>query len=93
MTPSSYMGAPLSIRLDERTRRTLARLAQQRRRSQSEVVREAIDVFVAQTPATLRPYDAWREVIGLADSGIGNLSEQTGAKFRDVLIARTRTGR
>jgi len=93
MTLSSYMNAPLSIRVDQRTRRSLARLARQSRRSQSAVVREAIDAFVAKAPAVLRPYDAWREVLGSADSGIGNLSEQTGAKFRDALIARKSAAR
>ncbi len=84
------MAAPMSIRLDDETRRTIARLARARRRSQSEVVREAIDALLERAPAARRPWDSWREVVGIARSSSGTLSEHTGRKFAELLAARKR---
>jgi predicted transcriptional regulator len=49
------MGRMLSVRVSDRTRREVARLARASRRTESAVVREAIEEYVARTPA-LRPY-------------------------------------
>ena len=83
----------MSIRLDEKTRRTIVRLARDRRESRSEVIRDAIGALLERTPAAGRPYEAWREVIGITRSKAGNLSERTGAMFRTLLEARARGGR
>ena len=97
MTPSSYresrMAAPMSIRLDDQTRRIIARLARARRRSQSEVIREAIDLLLERAPAARRPWDGWRDVIGIARSPSRNLSEHTGRRFAELLAARRRPRR
>ena len=87
------MSAPMSIRLDQKTRRTIVRLARDRRESQSAVIRDAIAALLERTPAAGRPYEAWRGVIGITRSKAGNLSEHTGARFRALLEARTRRGR
>jgi len=77
----------ISVRVSERTRREVARLARASRRTESAVVREAIEDYVERTPA-LRPYEAFRDVIGMVEGGPTNLSERTGEKFRALLLAR-----
>jgi len=83
----------MSIRLDDQTRRTIVRLARARRRSQSEVVREAIDALLERSPAARRPWDGWRDVVGIARSTSGTLSEHTGRKFAALLATRRRRRR
>lgn len=77
----------MSIRLSDKTRRTVARLAKTRRRSQSAVVREAIEAYVDRAAAEVRPYDAWKDVIGIVKGAPPDLSERTGEKFTALLIA------
>ena len=93
MTDLYYMAAPMSIRLDERTRRTIARLARARRRSQSELIREALDALVERAPAAHRPFVVWREANGMAASGVGTLSQETGRQFTTLLARRRRPRR
>jgi predicted DNA-binding protein len=81
----------ISVRVSERTRREVARLARASRRTESAVVREAIEDYVERAPAT-RPYEALQDVIGMVKGGPSDLSERTGEKFRALLLAR-RAGR
>ena len=78
----------MSLRLDDATRRTIARLARTRRTSQSEVVREAVVALVKQAVTGDRPYQAWEPVIGIAKGGRRDLSERTGERFRELLTER-----
>ena len=82
--------AVMSLRLDAETRRTIARLARLRRRSQSEIVREAVSALIDRAPQDDRPYDAWAPVIGIARGGAPDLSERTGDRFSALLRARRR---
>jgi hypothetical protein len=50
-------------------------------------VREAIEEYVERTPA-LPPYEALQDVIGMVEGGPTDLSENTGKKFRELLLAR-----
>ncbi len=86
MKPSSI----LSLRLDQETRRTIARLARARRSSQSEVLRAAVAVLIERAPRDDRPYDAWAPVIGIAKGGRSDLSERTGQQLRRLLSSRRR---
>jgi len=81
------VGRMISVRVSERTRREVARLARASRRTESAVVREAIEDYVERAPAT-RPYEALQDVIGMVKGGPSDLSERTGEKFRALLLAR-----
>lgn len=84
------MAGMFSIRLDDKTRRTIARIARARGRSQSEIVREAIQAFVKDDPSEVRPYDQWKDVIGIVKGLPSDLSERTGEKFTRMLLERRR---
>jgi hypothetical protein len=86
------MSRMISVRVSERTRREVARLARASRRTESAVVRDAIDEYVVRAPA-LRPYEALQDVIGMVTGGPTDLSERTGEKFRALLLARRATRR
>lgn len=81
------MGRMMSVRISERTRRQVARLARASGRTESAVVREAIEDYVGRTPP-LRPYEALQDVIGMVEGGPADLSERTGERFRTLLAAR-----
>jgi hypothetical protein len=81
------MGRMISVRVSERIRREVARLARTSRRTESAVVREAIEDYVERTPAP-RPYEALRDMIGMVEGGPTDLSERTGERFRAFLLAR-----
>lgn len=82
------MAGMISIRLDDKTRRTISRIARAKGRSQSEIVREAIQAFVRDDASEVRPYDQWKDVIGIIKGGPPDLSERTGEKFTRLLLER-----
>jgi hypothetical protein len=82
------MGELLSVRLGAKARRAVYRIAQATRRTRSDVVREAIEEYVARRPAPDRPYDSWKDVIGVAKELPADQSERTGEKVRKLLQAR-----
>jgi predicted DNA-binding protein len=82
------MAGMISIRLDDKTRRTISRIARAKGRSQSEIVREAIQAFVRDDASEVRPYDQWKDVIGIIKGGPRDLSERTGEKFTRLLLER-----
>jgi predicted DNA-binding protein len=87
------MAGMISIRLDDKTRRTISRIARAKGRSQSEIVREAIQAFVRDDASEVRPYDQWKDVIGIIKGGPRDLSERTGEKFTRLLLERRRRRR
>jgi Ribbon-helix-helix protein, copG family len=86
------MSRMVSVRISEKARRAVARLARATGRTESDVVREAIDDYVGRTPP-LRPYEALQDVIGMVEGGPTDLSEKTGEKFRALLLARPKARR
>jgi metal-responsive CopG/Arc/MetJ family transcriptional regulator len=82
------MAGMISIRLDDKTRRTISRIARAKGRSQSEIVREAIQAFVRDDASEVPPYDQWKDVIGIIKGGPPDLSERTGEKFTRLLLER-----
>lgn len=78
---------PMSVRLDPKTDRAIARLAKQRGQTKSEVVREAIGVLTQQTKTgeQKQPYDLIAHLIGCVDSGGARLSESTGERFATLV--------
>lgn len=81
----------ISVRLDAATERLVSRLAKQRGRGKSEVIRDAIRLLaqaesgMAAGPSAL---DAVSDLVGTARSGRGDLSVRTGEKVRKLLRAR-----
>ena len=86
---------PTTVRLEPETLRLMRRLARRTGRTKSEIIRDAIRRLGAGEAADAAPrtaYDAMEHAIGCWDSGGARLSEQTGRKFRALLIARRGAG-
>lgn len=80
----------MSLRLDGERRRAIARVAKARKVTPSEVVRSAVDALLEKTTESVRPYDGWSRVIGLAEDLPPDLSQRTGATFSRMLKQRRR---
>jgi predicted DNA-binding protein len=85
----------LSLRLEEKTKRRLSRYARARGLSQSEVVRQAIDALLNRQDTTKGTtlYERMKDVIGSVHSGRGDLSQNTGDQFYEILLEKKRQGR
>jgi hypothetical protein len=85
----------LSVRLDEKTKRLLTRLARSHRLSQSEVVRRAIHKMAQEDPATeeVNVYEKIKHLIGSVRGGPPDLSERGGDSLREILLKKKRNGR
>ncbi|HEY7924559.1 MAG TPA: ribbon-helix-helix protein, CopG family [Vicinamibacteria bacterium] len=77
----------LSVRIGEKTRRAVARRARASGRSESAVVREAIETYLGDE-AGEAPYPALRELIGIVAEGPADLSIRSGDKVRRMLRTR-----
>ncbi len=54
----------LTLRLEQKTRQRIARIASRRRISTSEVIREAIEAWVEKQEPIAAPYEAMADLIG-----------------------------
>jgi hypothetical protein len=81
------MGRILSVRIDEKSRRAVARRARASGRSESSVVREAIEAYLGGE-AGEAPYPALRDLIGVVAEGPADLSVRSGDKVRRLLRRR-----
>jgi len=81
---------PTSVRLDDRTRRLLRKLMRSRQKTQSEIIREAIEALAHAEAAGAEgtPYARVEDLIGCASGGPPDLSEHTGRRFAELLSAR-----
>jgi predicted DNA-binding protein len=84
------MGRMISVRVSEKTRRAVARRARASGRSESAVVRQAIEAYIGRE-ADEAPYAALRSLVGIVEDGPSDLSERSGDKVRTLLLTR-RTG-
>ncbi len=75
-----------SVHLDANTQRALERLAKNRSRTRSEIVRQAIEMLVAREQQ--RPFEMVSDLIGCVQGGPSDLSENTGRKFRELLAQK-----
>ena len=82
----------LSVRLDDDTRRLLARLARAHRVPRSEIVRRAIRTMAKEDSATeeMNLYERIKDLIGVVRSGRSDLSEKTGEKFYQIVLEKHR---
>jgi hypothetical protein len=78
--------------LNDRTRRLLTKLMRSKQKTQSEIIREAIEALARSESAAgeLSPYARVEDLIGCASGGPPDLSEDTGRKFTELLAARKR---
>ena len=84
------MASPVAIRLDKVTRQRIARIARAKRKSASQVMREAIETGLQKQEAPMRPYDLMAGLIGVVHSGDSKGSEDMGRKFTELLKNRRR---
>jgi len=84
------MASPLTLRLDEKTRKRIVRIARRKQLSTSEVVRQAIEAWAEQHEPVTSPYEAVRDLIGIVHGGNPKGSVQTGRRFTKLLKQRRR---
>jgi predicted DNA-binding protein len=82
------MASPLTLRLDNKTRKRLERIAQRKQLSKSEVVRQAIDAWADRQEPLTSPYEVLSDLIGIVRGGKSTRSAQTGRRFADLLKKR-----
>ena len=81
------MQSQLTLRLPVALAERLARSAKSLRRKRSDVVRLALENFLAAEPDG-RPIERVRDLIGAVESGVPDL----GQRHREHLIKRLRSG-
>ena len=82
------MASPLTLRLDEKTRQRIARIARRKQLSKSEVIRRAIAAWAEHQEPAGAPYQAMADLIGVVRGGNPKRSEQTGRTFTKLLKKR-----
>jgi hypothetical protein len=84
------MASPLTLRVDEKTRQRIVRLARHKRLSTSEVVRQAIAAWADSQEPVTSPYEAMVDLIGVVHGGNPKRSEKTGRQFAALLKRKRR---
>ena len=82
------MQAPVTLRLDPKTRRQIARVARRKGISNSEVIRRALNSWPEFTESAASPYQQIADLIGVVKGGNPRRSEKSGAQFRKILVAK-----
>lgn len=86
----------LSVRLDEETKKLVARMARAQKTSRSEIVRRAIHAFANSGEQTeeLSLYDKIKDIIGAGVPGLPkDGSTRVSEYFRQHLVEKKRKGR
>lgn len=80
---------PFSVRLDQQMVNRLTRLAVRSHRPVSDVVREAVELYLATSESpeeeAMTAYDRAAHLIGRVDLGPGSRSEDTGRKAAAIV--------
>jgi Arc/MetJ-type ribon-helix-helix transcriptional regulator len=82
------MEAPVTFRLDPKTRRLIAHVARRKGISNSEVIRRALNSWPEFTESAVSPYEQVADLIGVVQGGNPRRSEKSGAQFRRILAAK-----
>ena len=86
---------PTSVRLDRKTERLVERLAREKGRTKSEVIRQAIGLAaekeLGRGEDKRTPYQRSVHLIGCVSGGPPDLSVNTGAKVRQILRRKARS--
>jgi Arc/MetJ-type ribon-helix-helix transcriptional regulator len=80
----------VTLRLDAKTKRRIARVAQRRKISKSEVIRQALEAWPEFHDSDQSPYEAMTKFIGVLNGGNPKRSENGGAKFTKFLKEKRR---
>jgi len=80
--------APVTFRLDPKTRRRILRAARRKGVSQSEVIRRALNSWPELNDTGTEPYVLISDLMGVVRGGDPKRSEKAGKKFRTLLTAR-----
>jgi predicted DNA-binding protein len=79
------MASPLTLRLDDKTRQRIARIARRKQVSTSEVIRQAIEAWAnCQEPVT-SPFEVITDLVGVVHGGNPRRSSETGRRFTKLL--------
>jgi predicted DNA-binding protein len=82
------MASPLTLRLDEKTRQRLARIARRKGLSTSEIIRHALAAWTDLQEPVNSPYEAMADLIGIVHGDNPKRSTQTGRAFTKFLKSR-----
>jgi Arc/MetJ-type ribon-helix-helix transcriptional regulator len=78
------MKAPVSLRLDSKTRRKIAQVARQMDISNSEVIRRALRSWAKFIDSSDSPYEMLADLIGVVKGRNSKRSENSGKQFRKI---------
>jgi predicted transcriptional regulator len=81
------MEAPVTFRLDKRIREGVARIARKRRKTASQIVREAIEAYIDREESGASLYDRMSHLAGVVEAE-PERSEQGGRKVAAMLKGR-----
>ncbi len=84
------MASPVSLRLDKTTRQRIARIARSRRKTVSQVMREAIETGLEKQEPPVSLYDSIADLIGIVHGGNPRRSVDMGRRFSELLRKRRR---
>ncbi|HEX7579898.1 MAG TPA: hypothetical protein VF580_07860 [Thermoanaerobaculia bacterium] len=84
------MSTAMALRLDERTRQRLSRLAVRRGTTRSALVREAIDDLIGReaSEASARPWELVQDILGSVRGGDPDRGTDGGRKVARMLSQR-----
>ena len=82
------MASPLTLRLDEKTRQRIGRIARRKQLSVSELIRQAIEGWADHQEPVTSPYEAMADLLGVVRGGNPKRSAQTGRHFARLLKHR-----
>ena len=82
------MEAPVTLRLDPKTRRQIARVARRKGISKSEVIRRALNSWPEFADSSVSPYEQLADLIGVVQGGNPRRSAKSGVQFRKILSAK-----
>jgi hypothetical protein len=82
------MEAPVTLRLDPKTRRMIARAARRKGVSKSEVIRQALNSWAELNDSSDSPYALLADLIGVVHGANPRRSEQSGKQLRKLLAAK-----
>ena len=82
------MASPLTLRLDEKTRQRIARMARRKSLSTSEVIRQAIEAWVERQEPVGSPYQLVSDLLGVVHGTNPKRSEQAGRRFAKLIRER-----
>jgi len=82
------MEAPVTLRLDAKTRRDIARVARRKGISKSEVIRQALQSWTELAEPADAPYRLVSDLLGVVNGRNPRRSQKTGKQFREMLAAK-----